>query len=89
MLENCGYSEIQIIDVTKEWAEFTHKRRQKYETDYQEKVALYGETSAKRLFHFYNVVADCFQKGILNEMEEINGLLGVRIIAKKYDPSSP
>ena len=88
LLKTCGYSEINVLDVTCEWADFTSHRREKYNSDYQDKVILYGEPSAQRLHHFYNVVADCFQKGMLKEQIQMDGLLGIRIIAKKIEISS-
>ncbi len=72
-LEDAGFTDISITDVTKEWTKFVSDRLSSFIANRDQFVEIQGQGCYDSLLHFYNAVADCFTS---NEMG------GVRVVAR-------
>jgi cyclopropane fatty-acyl-phospholipid synthase-like methyltransferase len=73
-LEDAGFDEIDITDMTSSWGAFCAARAKAFRENRQRHVRIHGEAAAARLERFFSTVARLFAGGILG---------GVRIVARR------
>jgi cyclopropane fatty-acyl-phospholipid synthase-like methyltransferase len=73
-LEDAGFDEIDITDMTSSWGAFCAARAKTFRDNRQRHARVHGEAVAARLERFFSTVARLFAGGILG---------GVRIVARR------
>ena len=73
-LEEAGFTEIEIEDMSDDWAAFTHARLRAFQENRAQHEAVQGATTVADLESFYSAVDSLFQGGNLG---------GLRLIARK------
>jgi sarcosine/dimethylglycine N-methyltransferase len=73
-LDDAGFDEIAISDMTASWAGFCAARAKSFRDSHARQARVHGEAVASRLQAFFNDVAKLFAEGFLG---------GVRIVARR------
>jgi len=73
-LESAGFIDIEVVEVSAVWRDWTKARHESFKASREETVRLHGEELFESRCRFYNVVADLFAGGNLG---------GVRITGRK------
>jgi len=73
-LERAGFTDIEIEDMSDDWADFTHRRFQAFQDNLGQHLAIHGRATVADLKDFYGSVDRLFQSGSLG---------GLRLYARK------
>jgi len=73
-LDDAGFDEIDIADMTASWATYTAGRTRAFRDAHARHARVHGELIASRLERFFSDVAQLFATGVLG---------GVRIVARR------
>jgi cyclopropane fatty-acyl-phospholipid synthase-like methyltransferase len=73
-LERAGFVNVQVDDLSDNWAQFTNERMNAYRKDKERHLRIHGEGTVAAIEEFYDTVDRLFQGGNLG---------GVRVVAQK------
>ena len=64
-LEEAGFVDIELIDVSAEWTQFVVQRQNAFDAARDRNIALHGSEAVEGLSHFYNSIVGLFNAGNL------------------------
>lgn len=76
LLESTGFTDIKLVDMTKDWTDFTIERAANYSANYDRQCRIHNEAIAKEYLNFYQVTSGLFSRDCIK---------GLRITARRND----